>query len=177
MRRYIRNRMPGGCYFFTLTLADRSQRYLTDYLDAFRDTYRDVRRKHPFQTDAIVILPDHLHCIWTLPPGDDNYPTRWFLIKSGFSRRIPKGERQSDSRKRNGERGIWQRRYWEHTIRDDDDYSNHVDYIHYNPIKHGLVTNLNDWPYSSFHRYVRKSIYTKDWSVRSDMQNMDINFD
>lgn len=90
MRRYIRNRVPGGCYFFTLAFTDRSKRYLVDHVDALREALCTVKRNHPFELDAIVILPDHLHCIWTLLEGDVDYPTRWFLIKSAFSRKVPK---------------------------------------------------------------------------------------
>lgn len=113
--------------------------------------------------DAVVILPDHLHCVWTLPPNDADYALGWREIKSQFSRRVPVGERRSMGRLNKGERGIWQRRYWEHTLRDDRDVERHVDYIHYNPVKHGHVSRVSEWPYSSFHRFVRKGVYPADW--------------
>ncbi len=123
---------------------------------------------HPFVIDAIVIMPDHLHTVWTLPEGDSDYPTRWGLIKGGFSRALPATERLSKSRKQKGERGIWQRRFWEHVIRDENDYQRHVDYIHYNPVKHGFVKRPVDWRYSSIHRYIRQGILTSDWACADD---------
>jgi putative transposase len=113
------------------------------------------------------VLPDHLHCIWTLPPHDDDYAGRWRAIKIAFAKSLPKTERLSAVRLARGERGIWQRRYWEHTIRDDPDYARHVDYVHYNPVKHGHVAKVNDWPYSSFARFVEAGIYPKDWAADS----------
>ena len=112
-----------------------------------------------FQIDACVVLPEHLHCIWTLPPGDSDFSLRWRLIKSGFSRALPKTERRTKVRKAAVERGIWQRHYWEHVIRDDLDYQRHVDYIHFNPLKHGHVKCVANWPYSTFHHYVAQGIY------------------
>lgn len=129
-----------------------------------REAMRSVRMERPFCIDAVVILPDHLHCIWTLPPGDVDYALRWREIKSRFSRRIPVGEPRTLGRVNKGERGIWQRRYWEHTVRDERDMERHVDYIHYNPVKHGQVTCVADWPYSSFHRFVQKGIYPMNWA-------------
>lgn len=114
--------------------------------------------------DAIVVLPEHLHTIWTLPAGDCDYATRWRLIKSRFSRGMPTGERILRSRLGKGERGIWQRRYWEHTLRDELDYARHVDYIHINPVKHDYVNSVAEWPYSSFHRYVDMGVYPADWA-------------
>ena len=128
-----------------------------------RETVRRVRERYPFRIDAWVILPDHLHCVWTLPPGNANFSTRWRLIKSRFSRGLPETERRSAVRKAAGELGIWQRHYWEHLIRDDADYQRHVDYTHVNPLKHGLVKRVSDWPHSTFHRYVAKGIYSGDW--------------
>ena len=113
--------------------------------------------------DAVVILPDHLHCVWRLPDGDADYSTRWSLIKATFSRSLARGERRSASRIKRGERGIWQRRFWEHCLRDENDYARHVDYIHWNPVKHGHVDRATDWAYSSFHRYVARGVYASDW--------------
>jgi len=164
MPDYRRNRVPGGTYFFTVNLLDRRERLLVEHIDAFRESVRQVRAKHPFHIDAWVVLPDHTHCIWTLPSGDDNYSARWKAIKIAFAKTLPKTERLSAVRERKGERGIWQRRFWEHTIRDEQDYAAHVDYVHINPFKHGLVRQVSDWPYSSFHRFVQEGIYPQNWA-------------
>jgi putative transposase len=165
MRTYIRNRTPGGLYFFTVNLTERhGNTLLIDWIDYLREAFRRTFATHPTIVNAAVVLPDHLHCIWQLPPDDDDYPTRWRLIKSHFSRRLESSERRSESRLRKGERGIWQRRYWEHLIRDEQDYARHVDYIHYNPVKHGLVMRVKDWPYSTFSRWVRQGVYTEAWA-------------
>jgi putative transposase len=164
MTDYRRNFVPGGSYFFTVNLANRRLRLLTDHIDLLRAAFRNTRMRHEFKIDAIVILPDHLHAVWTLPDGDADYATRWRLIKSAFSRDLPRSERISESRETRDERGIWQRRYWEHTLRDEDDYANHVDYIHFNPVKHGHVSRVRDWPHSSFHRMVQEGTYPEDWA-------------
>jgi putative transposase len=165
MTEYRRAKLEGATYFFTVNCAERHGNHLlVDSIDLLRQIFRKVKSEHPFEIDAIVVLPEHLHCIWTLPPGDADYQTRWALIKAGFSRAIPAGERQSASRIKRGERGIWQRRYWEHLIRDDQDFERHVDYIHWNPVKHGWVRRVGDWPHSSFHAYVRRGIYPADWA-------------
>ncbi len=164
MTEYRRAWLPGGTWFFTVNLAERSgNRLLVDRIDLLRTAFRNVRRRHPFSLDAVVILPDHLHCIWTLPPSDSDFSSRWNLIKGQFARGIEKGEWVSQSRSQRGERGIWQRRFWEHQIRDDGDFNRHVDYVHWNPIKHGWVRRVADWPYSSFHDYVRRGLYPKHW--------------
>jgi len=138
MRTYQRLRIDGACYFFTVNLAEREGNHLLiQHIEHLREAFRQIRQDHPFEIDAIVILPEHLHCIWQLTPDDSDYSTRWRLIKARFFMAIPKTERISKSRIRKSERGIWQRRYWEHAIRDQRDYQNHVDYIHYNPVKHG----------------------------------------
>jgi putative transposase len=164
MINYRRNFVPGGCFFFTVNLADRRLSLLTDHLEALRAAFRETRQRHPFEIDAIVILPDHLHTVWTLPADDADFATRWRLIKTTFSRNVPAVERVSGSRFAKGERGIWQRRYWEHTIRDDNDFERHVDYVHINPVKHGLVAHVRDRLPSSFHRMVRLGIYPADWA-------------
>jgi putative transposase len=164
MTDYRRNFVPGGSYFFTVNLEDRRLRLLTEHIDVLRAAFRYVRGRHPFTIDSIVILPDHLHAIWTLPDGDADFATRWRMIKSAFSRGLPAGEEISKSRAAKGERGVWQRRYWEHTLRDEDDYAGHMDYIHFNPVKHGHVTRVRDWPHSSFHRMVKLGIYPEDWA-------------
>jgi putative transposase len=170
MTNYRRHRIPGGTYFFTVALADRRSALLTDQIISLRAAFRDTRRRHPFTIKAIVILPDHLHTIWHLPDGDVDFPTRWRLIKSRFSRDLPTGEPLTASRARSGERGIWQRRYWEHTIRDDDDFARHVDYIHFNPVKHGYVAHPAEWPFSSFRRMVQRGIYAED-RIPRDLSN------
>ncbi|MFH1341568.1 MAG: transposase [Pseudomonadota bacterium] len=164
MTFYRRNFIAGGSFFFTVNLAERRLHLLTQHIDELRGAFRETRQRHPFAIDAMVVLPDHLHAIWTLPEGDADFATRWRLIKSTFSRSLPSGERISDSRAAKGERGIWQRRYWEHTIRDEDDFARHIDYVHINPVKHGLVPRASDWPYSSFHRMVKLGIYPEDWA-------------
>ena len=163
MTNYRRNFADGGTYFFTVNLEDRRLKLLTDHVDQLRGAFRYTRTRHPFEIDAIVVLPEHLHAIWTLPESDGDYATRWRLIKSTFSRALPAGEIVSRSRAERGERGIWQRRYWEHTVRDEADFARHVDYIHFNPVKHGHVTQVKDWRHSSFHRMVRLGIYPEDW--------------
>jgi putative transposase len=118
----------------------------------------------PFRIDAVVVLPDHIHAVWTLPSGDADFSTRWRLIKSYFAKSIPKGEPLSAARQARGERGIWQRRFWEHLIRDERDYSRHIEYCYINPMKHGLVGCVRDWPYSSFHRDVQAGLFPEDWA-------------
>jgi putative transposase len=164
MTAYRRNFIPGGSFFFTVNLADRRLSLLTKHVEALRMAFREIRRHHPFTIDAIVVLPDHLHTIWTLPDSDADFATRWRLIKSTFSRSIPVGEHISASRADRGERNVWQRRYWEHSIRDENDFARHVDYIHINPVKHGLVSRVGNWPHSSFHRMVELGIYPEDWA-------------
>jgi len=164
MTNYRRNFVPGGSYFFTVNLADRRSRLLAENIDLLRPAFCYTRERHPFTIDAIVVLPDHLHAIWSLPEGDCDFALRWRLIKSAFSRELPAGEHVSESRAAKGERGIWQRRYWEHTLRDEADLTRHVDYIHFNPVKHRHVSRVRDWPYSSFHRMVRLGICPADWA-------------
>ncbi len=159
MPDYRRNRIPGGTYFFTVNLLERSLSLLTDHVETLRAAVRQTRSRHPFHIDAWVVLPDHLHCVWTLPRGDANYSARWKAIKIAFTKSLPATERLTPIRRARGERGIWQRRFWEHTLRDDRDYSAHLDYVHYNPVKHGLVKRVSEWPYSSFHRCVKAGIY------------------
>ena len=164
MTSYRRNFLPGGSYFFTVNLADRRSRLLTEHIELLRAAFRYTQERHPFAIEATVVLPDHLHAIWTLPEGDADFAMRWRLIKSAFSRGLPSGEQRSQSRSSRSERGIWQRRYWEHTLRDENDFERHVDYISFNPVKHGHVTCVKDWPYSSFHRMVRQGLYPEDWA-------------
>ena len=164
MPDYRRNRVPGGTYFFTVNLLERKSDLLTRHIDLLRDAIKQTRRSRPFHIDAWVVLPDHMHCIWTLPDGDHNYSARWKAIKIRFAKEVPKTEYRSQVRVRKGERGIWQRRFWEHTIRDEEDYEAHMNYVHINPVKHGYVNIVRDWPFSTFHRYVELGVYPEDWS-------------
>jgi putative transposase len=164
MSRYRRARIDGGTFFFTLALADRRSDLLVSHVDRLRRSYRIMQQRLPAETLAICILPGHLHGLWQLPEGDADFASRWSLFKSGFSRGLPAAETRSTSKVVKREKGIWQRRYWEHAIRDDADFERHVDYIHYNPVKHGLVTRVADRPHSSFHRYVAEGILPADWA-------------
>ena len=161
--RYRRTDTKGGTYFFTVNLADRRKTILVDHMDILRRVINKVKKQHPFKLDAMVVLPDHLHAVMTLPENDNSYPTRWRLIKAGFSRQISGGERVSESRSRKGERGIWQRRYWEHLILSDRDYEKHIDYIHYNPVKHRYVNHAVQWPYSTIHEYIERGMLDPHW--------------
>ena len=164
MVAYRRNFIPGASYFFTVTLRDRSSSLLVDRIDTLREAMRSVKKERPFIIDAMVILPDHLHAVWTMPPEDADYSTRWREIKSRFSRKIPADGHRKESHIKKCERGIWQRRFWEHTLWDLSDVERHIDYIHYNPVKHGYVNRVVDWSYSSFHRYVSRGVCPVDWA-------------
>jgi putative transposase len=164
MVNYRRAYIPGGTWFFTVNLLQRQHNdLLVRKISLLRDTVRAVRTRYPFEIDAWVVLPEHMHAIWTLPPGDADFSTRWRLIKSAFSRGLSKTEYRSKVRIAANERGIWQRNFWEHAIRDDLDFERHVDYLHFNPVKHGYVSKVRDWPYSSFHLYVKNGIYPDCW--------------
>lgn len=165
---YRRAKIAGGTYFFTVVTHNRRQFLCEpDNISLLRDAFRCIMQNHPFKIEAIVILPDHLHCIWTLPDGEDNFSTRWRLIKEYFSRKCaPQYCNQiSTSRKKKQEKAIWQRRFWEHQIKDEKDFINHAEYIHYNPVKHRLVQSPKDWEYSSFSRYVKAGIYDLNWGA------------
>ncbi|WP_338411292.1 transposase [Pseudoalteromonas nigrifaciens] len=170
--RYRRVLEPGAYYFFTLNLEDRTQSLLIENIEILRRVYLKITKRHPVNTIAIVIMPDHLHAIWQLPKGDSNYAMRWRLIKSEFSRQILPGEFCKQSRLHKGERGIWQRRYWEHKIRNEEDLDNHINYIHYNPVKHKYVTKVSDWPFSSFHGYVKNLKLPSTWGSDNKLNNM-----
>ena len=174
MPRYIRAHIPGGTFFFTVALLERKRRLLIEHIDALRKAFASVQAQRPFTIDAAVILPDHLHCIWTLPKGDADFSARWHAIKSRFSRSLPNQERLSTRRSAKGERGIWQRRFWEHAIRDDEDLARHMDYIHYNPVKHGHARSVADWPYSTFHRLVKRGVYAPDWGAGDNVRAMEL---
>ena len=169
MANYRRARAKGGTFFFTVVLADRKATTLTSNIRALRVAYNQTRKERSFICDAFVVLPDHLHCVWTLPDGDADFSTRWRLIKSRFTRSVAAvvGEDHppyiSASKRRKGEQGIWQRRFWEHQIRDSEDYRRHVEYCWANPVKHGLVARPVDWEFSSIHRDIRAGRVSEDW--------------
>jgi putative transposase len=160
---YRRSFLPGGTYFFTVTLVDRGSRLLIEHVDELRDAFRVTREERPFEIEAIAVLPGHLHAIWKLPGEDADFPGRWRRIKGHFSSTLLRAGVQL-GRHSNGELALWQRRYWEHTIRDEDDFARHVDYVHFNPVKHGHVQRVRDWPHTSFHRYVRMGLLPEDWA-------------
>jgi putative transposase len=163
MVRYRRNFLAGATFFFTVTLVDRRSSVLVDHIVALRSAIRATRRERSFAIDAIVVLPDHLHSVLTLPATDADFSGRWRRIKGHFSTGLIDAGIDI-ARASNGDPSLWQRRFWEHTIRDENDFVRHVDYIHFNPIKHGLVHRVSDWPHSSFHRYVRDGLLPEDWA-------------
>ncbi|MFC4669275.1 transposase [Seohaeicola nanhaiensis] len=164
MSSYSRRRIPGATYFFTVNLASRGGSDLTDRIDLLRSAYRKTVVEHPVFCDAMVILPDHLHAVWTLPAQDAGFPERWRKIKARFSHAIGEERRRSSSKLAKRELGVWQRRYWEHLIRDDADYRAHVAYCWGNPVKHGYVARAVDWPFSSIHRDIRAGRVEAEWS-------------
>jgi putative transposase len=164
---YRRYYQPGASYFFTV-VTHRRQRFLLDepIRAALRQAIQETRQTWPFNVEAWVMLPDHLHCIWTLPKDDPNFSIRWSLIKGGVSRRCQEyqnPELLSRSKAARRESSLWQRRFWEHQLRDEDDFAKHLDYIHYNPVKHGYVRRARDWQYSTFQRWVSLGLYEPDW--------------
>jgi putative transposase len=171
MVQYRRNFLPGGTFFFTVTLADRRSSALVDHIGLLRGAFRTTRHERPFTIDAIVVLPDHLHIVMNLPPNDGDFSGRWKRLKSLFTRYVVARGLETQPNRR-GEYTLWQRRFWEHTIRDETDLIRHIDYIHYNPVKHGLVRQVSEWPHSSFHRYVKLGVLPKDWGgiVESKMR-------
>ncbi len=152
MPNYRRLFVPGGTWFFTVNLHDRSSRLLVERVDILQEAVRQTQQRFRFEIDAMVVLPNHIHAIWTLPPNDTDFPLRWRSIKARFSKALPKQVPLSGTKLRQGERGIWQRRYWEHLIRDERDLSHHIDYCWFNPVKHGFVSRAEEWPHSTFHR-------------------------
>ena len=159
MRYYTRLLNPGGTYFFTAVTAERS-RWLADAnaVGCLLAAMRSVRRRHPFRTEALVVLPDHVHAIWRLPDNDTLFALRWELVKKYCAERL----RQLGIRTPHP---MWQPRFWEHSIRSDEDFAGHFDYVHYNPVKHGLAASPRDWRWSTFHRHVASGIYTPDWAA------------
>ena len=165
MTNYNRLKIDGAAYFFTLVLNDRigSNLLITEF-NQLKESIKKVKVSYPFKLNAMVVLPDHLHMIMSLPKNDTDYSVRIRLIKTYFSKSLNKTEAISTSRKSKEERGIWQRRYWEHVIRSETDFINHLNYIHFNPVKHGCCNRALDWPYSTFHNYVEKGLYPKSWA-------------
>jgi putative transposase len=163
MVNYRRSQIAGGTFFFTVNLQDRRRALLVEHADGLRDIVRTVRRESPFVIDAMVVLPDHWHAVWTLPPDDANYTARIRLVKARFTKHLLRAgvPLTKDTR---GEYQLWQKRFWEHTIRDDRDFEAHVNYVHINPVKHGHVTRAIDWPHSTLHRYVKDGLVGVDWA-------------
>jgi len=174
MSRYRRSTTQGATFFFTLNTFRRQPVLLRDELRAaLREGLEEVRIRLPFKIHAWVLLPDHLHCIWELPPGDASFGLRWGQVKRHVTRAYDDGAEVqpilTESRKKRHEGALWQRRFWEHQIRDETDFVRHVDYVHWNPVKHGYVSQAVEWPYSTFHRYVRSGVYAEDWGGISDL--------
>lgn len=184
MPNYRRSIAEGGTFFFTVVSYQRRPVLCEEAIRrALRQAIHAVQSERPFNIDAWVLLPDHLHCVWTLPPGDSDFSTRWAMIKknatkttvgcvsrtvSNNARSVRSAHRGSSlSRNRRNEGLLWQRRFWEHTIRDHEDLKRCIDYVHWNPVKHGQVSNVTDWPFSTFHRYVRQGVYARDWGTNA----------
>jgi putative transposase len=172
MADYRRWFAPGGTFFFTVVTRGRAQWLCSPPARQILSAcLREAKASWPFHIDAIVLLPDHLHAIWSLPPGDDAYSARWAWVKKEFTKRwLAAGGKEraiSEKRRRRGDRGVWQPRFWEHTIEDEHDFDRHFDYIHYNPVKHGLAKAPSDWPWSSFHRWVAAGVYDANWGRAS----------
>ncbi len=171
MSNYRRVKIEGAWYFFTVVTYKRRSFLIDDSVrPILKEAFRQVKADRPFEMPVFCLMPDHFHCIWQMPPGNCDYSTRWSIIKRAFSKNyIAAGGKplaQTDSRWKKREVGVWQRRFWEHRIRDEDDYWNHVHYIHYNPLKHGLVKRLEDWLYSTYHRFCQQGMYEDfDWNL------------
>lgn len=168
MPNYKRNYKKGGTYFFTVVTANRVQILRGDMIRVLRMCFKNCMQQFPFHMDAVVVLPDHLHCIWTLPENDADYSLRWKHIKARFTkdyiqRGAPVDKEATHVKQRRREKNVWQKRFWEHTIRDERDFRLHCDYIYYNPVKHGYVISPGQWPYSSFAQCVTKGWYDADW--------------
>ena len=177
MANYRRLYVKGGTYFFTVVTQDRRHIFTEEKsTQMLRSAFKVVMDKNPFQVESIVVLPDHIHCIWTLPRDDHDFSKRWKGIKYRFSSNYKSSFATSDSMKKKKEKGLWQRRFWEHLIRDQDDFNRHIDYIHYNPVKHKLARSAVDWPYSSFKQFMMQGIYEKNWgsTLPSNIKGMEL---
>lgn len=179
MPDYRRVYVPGGTYFFTV-VTDQRRTFLTETSarDCLRAAFDETMQWKPFVVEAICLMPDHLHCLWTLPAQDEDYSSRWRRLKGAFTRRwLAQGGEEGPrnaSKVRKNERAVWQRRGWEHAIRDEDDFTRHMDYIHYNPVKHGLTKRPHDWPWSTFQRYRAQGRYEDDWGDQEPPQLKDM---
>ena len=169
--RYRRVFIPGATYFFTVNLLNRKSNLLIEKINELRISFRKVHNRYSFEINGIVILPDHFHLMMTLPDEDWDYSLRLRLIKGSFSQQMDPREYINSVRKNKNERGIWQRRFWEHLVRDEKDYEHHLNYIHYNPVKHGYVKNASSWPYSSIHRSIKSGVLTENWAYEHNFDN------
>jgi putative transposase len=168
MPEYRRSILDGGTFFFTVVTYNRRPILTTPVArEILHSAWTNVQERFPFKTDAICLLPEHLHCIWTLPAGDTKFSIRWKEIKRLFTRdylyRVGPGEFRNQSHQKQGEAAIWQRRFWEHTIQNQDDLARHIEYIFFNPVKHGLVECVSEWQWSSFHQFVKLGLYPNEW--------------
>lgn len=170
MPNYRRAKVKGGTYFFTINTLDRNKGLLTRHINELRQSFNHVKKQLPFKLDALVIFPDHFHMVMTLPQNDDDYSSRLRLIKEGFTKRLNLNTTDHLSRITRNEKGVWQRRFWEHQIRDEEDYINHIHYCYINPVKHRWVKRVRDWPYSSFHRDVKRGLFPIDWAGCGDFE-------
>lgn len=175
MSNYRRANFPGGYYFFTVVTYNRKNLFNQEFArDCLHSAWKQTQNKRPFDTIALCLLPDHLHCVWKLPDNDADFSTRWASIKALFTREYLKQmnkDTANKSRAKHRERTIWQRRFWEHQIRDETDLQNHINYIHYNPVKHRLTTNARDWPWSTYHRFTEQNCYNVEvkYQIPNDM--------
>lgn len=172
MPDYRRTFIPGACYFFTLVTHQRKPLFINpDYRLLLRQAMAQVMQKYPFSIHALVLLPDHLHCVLTLPEADVDFSKRWSMIKRKFSQAVAVKAQtaHNDSRAKRRELALWQRRFWEHAIRDERDYTNHIHYCYWNPVKHKYVQHVADWPYSTFHRDVKAGVFPLDWGGGDDI--------
>ena len=177
--RYRRVYIEGGCYFFTVATEKRRKIFADDdNVKRLRAAFKTVMEKRPFVIDAAVVLPDHLHFIWTLPEHDSDYSTRWRLIKTAFTKQLTQPFLvENTNRNKKRQQDIWQHRGWEHCVRDERDLQQHIDYIHYNPVKHGYVKRASDWQYSSIHRYIRTGVLDKDWGAGEMVFTDDVGYE
>ncbi|MFN5274938.1 MAG: REP-associated tyrosine transposase [Planctomycetota bacterium] len=180
MSNYLRYYVPGGTYFFTVNTYRRYPFFRNETaIELLRNSWLNIQKEQPFTNIASVLLPDHFHCLWSLPTDDDDFSTRIKRIKDGFTNAWLAGGGYelpvSESKRKNGNRGIWQPRFWEHWIRDLRDLENHFDYIHYNPTKHGYCQRPADWPYSTIHKYIKMGHYHEDWGkiIPNNIKNLD----
>ncbi|MGD0006236.1 MAG: transposase [Anaerolineaceae bacterium] len=181
MPEYRRSILEGGTFFFTVVTYNRRPILTTPVArEILHSAWITVQERFPFKTDAVCLLPEHIHCIWTLPEGDSNYSVRWKEIKRLFTRdytyQVGPGKFHNKSHQKQREATIWQRRFWEHTIQNQEDFAHHIEYIFFNPVKHGLVERVSEWPWSSFHQFVRQGFYPKEWGGSEIREEKDMIF-